>query len=225
MPPTPHFFTRMKILKNWGSSNQDQLGSIYSLQLGLVGTLAPPPHFQIPNLRSDGPAMVTFQIDNNDMMMMMMVLSYWVFQIKTDWKWNYLYSGADPRICEGSSKRQVRSPKFSNWQAPQKTKNKTSDVLAPTWVVSSWIVKWLLMQQLWRNNCHRYRQAIGLIGNLAISHLWALQPSKICLTSIWTSPGHSRSKQTSQNERPYLYMTSYPSSIVTLWLSWMDLEI
>ena len=31
------------------------------------------------------------------------------------------------------------------------------DVLAPNWVASSLIVKWLLLQQLWRNNCHRYR--------------------------------------------------------------------
>ena len=32
------------------------------------------------------------------------------------------------------------------------------DVLAPNWVVSSWIVEW--MHQLWCNNCHRYRAGL-----------------------------------------------------------------
>ena len=59
--------------------------------------------------------------------------------------------------------------------------------------------------------------------NLAVSaRVTKLQPSEICITSIWplqVTPGQRQLRQM----KPH--MTSYPSSIVTLWLSWIDLEI
>ena len=50
MPP-PHFFTRIKILENRGSSNQDQL-ACKQFTVRPSWYVIPPPHFQI---RSDGP--------------------------------------------------------------------------------------------------------------------------------------------------------------------------
>ena len=44
-----------------------------------------------------------------------------------------------------------------------------------------------------------------------------LQPSEICVTSILTSPGHSRSKPMAPFGRAF--MTSYPTLLVTMALS------
>ena len=58
----------------------------------------------------------------------------------------------------------------------------------------------------------------SLIVNLALSaSVSKLEPSEICLTSILTSPGHSKSKPMGPFERAC--MTSYSTLMVTMGLS------
>ena len=58
----------------------------------------------------------------------------------------------------------------------------------------------------------------SVIVNLAVSaSVSKLRPSKICMTSILTSQGHSRSKAMVSNERGH--MTYYSSLLVSLAVS------
>ena len=81
------------------------------------------------------------------------------------------------------------------------------------------------LKYAWPKFDHIMTSYLSLKINLTVSARGSkLLPSEICLTSIWplqVTLGQSKCRQM----KPH--MTSYPSPIVTLWLSWIlvDLEI
>ena len=103
--------------------------------------------------------------------------------------------------------------------------------------LENWRRRWILCKSSHVNHLHnRSREPMApferasmtsystLMVTMALSaRVSKLQPSEICLTSILTSPGHSRSKQMAPFKRAS--MASYPTLIVTMRLSVTVLNI